>query len=158
MPTVVKIMDGVSELLDNLLDILRTEKLGKWYEKYGVCLIRKWRWSLQVTSQSRNNDFCRTVNVIVADVRFLTCDGVTFSKKFHVVDCNECIVFITVLTLYRRCVYYTCDLRSTCLCVYIYVVVLVVFSCLQTTSNWINFVYFQLTNGFSFANQCIYSF
>uniref|UniRef100_A0A0D3B6K2 Uncharacterized protein n=2 Tax=Brassica oleracea TaxID=3712 RepID=A0A0D3B6K2_BRAOL len=41
MPTVVKIMDGVSELLDNLLDILRTEKLGKWYEKYGVCLIRK---------------------------------------------------------------------------------------------------------------------
>lgn len=83
----------------------------------------------------KNNDFCRTVNVIVADVRFLTCDGVTFSKKFHVVDCNECIVFITVLTLYRRCVYYTCDLRSTCLCVYIYVVVLVVFSCLQTTSN-----------------------
>ncbi|KAF3545320.1 hypothetical protein DY000_02002422 [Brassica cretica] len=35
MPTVVKIMVGVSELLDNLLDILRTEKLGKWYEKYG---------------------------------------------------------------------------------------------------------------------------
>lgn len=30
MPTVVKIMDGVSQLHDNLLDIVRTEKLGKW--------------------------------------------------------------------------------------------------------------------------------
>ncbi|KAJ0258466.1 L-type lectin-domain containing receptor kinase V.4 [Hirschfeldia incana] len=38
MATVVKILDGVSELPDNLLDIVRTEKLGKWYEMYGSVL------------------------------------------------------------------------------------------------------------------------
>ncbi|XP_010512871.2 PREDICTED: probable L-type lectin-domain containing receptor kinase V.3 [Camelina sativa] len=34
MAMVVKILDEVSELPDNLLDIVRTEKLGKWYETY----------------------------------------------------------------------------------------------------------------------------
>ncbi|CAH2058143.1 unnamed protein product [Thlaspi arvense] len=38
MATVVKILGGVSELPDNLLDIVRTEKLGKWYETYGNVL------------------------------------------------------------------------------------------------------------------------
>ncbi|CAH8358942.1 unnamed protein product [Eruca vesicaria subsp. sativa] len=38
MATVVKILDGVSELPNNLLDIVRTEKLGRWYETYGNVL------------------------------------------------------------------------------------------------------------------------
>ena len=38
MATVVKILDGVSELPDNVLDIVRTEKMGKWYETYGSVL------------------------------------------------------------------------------------------------------------------------
>ncbi|CAH8333291.1 unnamed protein product [Eruca vesicaria subsp. sativa] len=38
MSTVVKILEGVSELPDNVLDIVRTEKKGKWYEKYSEVL------------------------------------------------------------------------------------------------------------------------
>ncbi|VYS55425.1 unnamed protein product [Arabidopsis thaliana] len=34
MATVVKILNGVSELPDNLLDIVRSEKLENWYERY----------------------------------------------------------------------------------------------------------------------------
>ncbi|EFH56321.1 predicted protein [Arabidopsis lyrata subsp. lyrata] len=40
MATVVKILNGVSELPDNLLDIVRTEKLGRWYDAYGNVLVR----------------------------------------------------------------------------------------------------------------------
>ena len=38
MSTVVKILEGVSELPDNVLDIVRTEKKEKWYEKYSEVL------------------------------------------------------------------------------------------------------------------------
>ncbi|KAL1191212.1 putative L-type lectin-domain containing receptor kinase V.3 [Cardamine amara subsp. amara] len=41
MATVVKILEGVSELPDNLLDIVRTEKLGKWYETFSKVLDTK---------------------------------------------------------------------------------------------------------------------
>ncbi|CAL9236792.1 unnamed protein product [Arabidopsis halleri] len=34
MATVVKILNGVSELPDNLLDIVRSEKFENWYERY----------------------------------------------------------------------------------------------------------------------------
>ncbi|CAN6994778.1 unnamed protein product [Brassica rapa subsp. trilocularis] len=38
MSTVVKILEGVSELPDNVLDIVRTEKKEKWYEKFSEVL------------------------------------------------------------------------------------------------------------------------
>ncbi|CAE6047738.1 unnamed protein product [Arabidopsis arenosa] len=38
MATVVKILNGVSELPDNLLDIVRSEKLENWYERYSKVL------------------------------------------------------------------------------------------------------------------------
>ncbi|XP_010413038.1 PREDICTED: probable L-type lectin-domain containing receptor kinase V.3 [Camelina sativa] len=49
MATVVKILDGVSELPDNLLDIVRTEKLGKWYETYKNVL------DTEITMESAGN-------------------------------------------------------------------------------------------------------
>ncbi|CAN7007539.1 unnamed protein product [Brassica oleracea var. botrytis] len=38
MSTVVKILEGVSELPDNVLDIVRTEKKEKWYETFSEVL------------------------------------------------------------------------------------------------------------------------
>ncbi|CDY66693.1 BnaC04g53070D [Brassica napus] len=38
MSTVVKILEGVSELPDNVLDIVRTEKKEKWYENFSEVL------------------------------------------------------------------------------------------------------------------------
>ncbi|KAG2309592.1 hypothetical protein Bca52824_029340 [Brassica carinata] len=49
MATVVKILDGVSELPYNLLDVVRTEKLGRWYEMYGNVL------DVEVTMDSGGN-------------------------------------------------------------------------------------------------------
>ncbi|KAF3560498.1 hypothetical protein F2Q69_00017964 [Brassica cretica] len=49
MATVVKILEGVSELPDNLLDVVRTEKLGRWYEMYGKVL------DVEVTMESGGN-------------------------------------------------------------------------------------------------------
>ncbi|CAA7050507.1 unnamed protein product [Microthlaspi erraticum] len=49
MSTVVKILSGVSELPDNLLDIVRTEKLGKWYEAYEDVL------DTEITMESAGN-------------------------------------------------------------------------------------------------------